>query len=113
MHQMLVWLAMGLGIVIAHLYDPLVWVLLAIAVLMGAQRHAWWRMLLVVIVFTGVNVAMIYTWWIETGIGYHHSRVGRIFFALLVIGFAAYGGGRLIARLIDRMPQRRDLSSGQ
>jgi hypothetical protein len=94
-------LAMLAGSIIGKLYDPLAWAMIGVIVLLAAMRCPWWATLTTVIVATVANFAIIHPWLIQSGLSLDPARQGRIFFALLVIGFAAHGIGRLIARYSD------------
>ena len=91
------------AIVYAKVHDPLAWCMIAIVAIMSAQRHPFWRVLIVVFCFAAANVALLYRWWIESGLGFHPWRVGNILFGMTVIGIVAYGLGRLLGWALPRL----------
>jgi hypothetical protein len=91
-------LAILAGATIGKLYDPLAWAMIGIIVLLAAQRFAWWATLAAIVGTAMVNFAIIHPALVRSGLSLDAARQGRIFFALLIIGLAAHGIGRLIAR---------------
>jgi hypothetical protein len=91
-------LAILAGSIIGKLYDPLAWAMIGVIVLLAACRCPWWATLTAVVAATVANFAIIHPWLIQSGLTLDPARQARIFFALLIIGIAAHGIGRLIAR---------------
>lgn len=98
MHEVTVLSAVLAGTILGKLYDPLAWVLIAVAFSFGAQRFKWWLMPVVAAAFTGINVALVYSRLAELGIAYNWKpKAILIFSALLAISCVAYGAGRILA----------------
>jgi hypothetical protein len=99
MHNIQVLTAIIAGSVVGKLYDPLAWLAMAVALGLGVSRHRSWTPLLLTVAATAVNIALVWSWWQETGIGWRNEAVLRISVAFLILSYAAYAAGRLLARL--------------
>jgi hypothetical protein len=88
------------GSLVGKLSDPLSWVLVGAVFFAGATaRPAWWPVAGAVVA-TIVNVALVYSWWLEIGVANQAvTRSALLLTLFLIISVAAYLFGRLVHRL--------------
>jgi hypothetical protein len=81
---------------------------MAIALVLGLTRVRWWAPALLSVVFTAATVAVVHSWWIETGLIHSWQRgLTLIFIGYFATAFFGYGIGRTISRMRTSLASRR------
>jgi hypothetical protein len=99
----LAFLAILSGTIWGHRHDPVTWLLLLVCVTLGALRWRAYTPLIAVAVATSFTV---FSWGWKFGIAEQWHSIW-VFIAQLVLGYAAYGIGHLIAALFQRPRHER------
>ena len=96
----IVWFA---ALLTAKLYDPITLVLILVMIAAGAKRWPAWSVLPAAIITTLVNVALVYSWWVQIGVADQVlSRSLWLLTAHLTLGGTAYGIGRLVSFVVRK-----------
>ena len=96
-------LAILAGSIYGKLHDPFAWLFIAFAVFFGLSRMKVWTPLALSFAATAVNVALVYSWWVEVGLGWRNHAVLRILLVYLILNYTAYAIGRLIEATCRRL----------
>ena len=98
MHDAWINLIIGAAMIWAKLHDPLGWVVLIFALVLGHNRHALWTPLMLSAVATVVNVAMVWSWWQQLGVPWQPHTI-RVAIAFTLLAYTVFAIGRLIFKL--------------
>jgi len=87
--------------VVGKMYDPLGWVALIGALVLGASRQRWWMALLLALGVTILNVVFVFSWWTQLGISSTWpSRASFLLLVFCVICGIGWLVGRTAAHLV-------------
>jgi hypothetical protein len=91
--------------VVAKLTDPVGWLQIAMAFLMGLGRTRLWAPLLLAAAFTSFTIAALYVGWVNAGIQWWPRGAVLISIGYFATAYMAYGIGYLLTSVFS--PSRR------
>jgi len=97
------YLAILAGSLVGKMYDPLGWIALICAFVIGAYRQHWWLAVLLAVGATILNVILVFSWWVQLGISATWlSRAILLLVVFCVICGIGWVLGRTAAQLVHK-----------
>jgi hypothetical protein len=101
---MLVFLVYVAGSVVGSLPDPVNWALIASCIFLGVTRAPWYFAAIAAALFTIIEIAFGYSWWIETGTNVV-SWSWHVIFIDLIIAYLVFWVAAGLRRLFQGKPE--------